>query len=231
MRRCFTIDDIEFEKRLTSALYRAAELDYTDTQDETLEHSVLPSLRFQRRMRGLVKSPTRYVKNQRRPIYIRVLRTAAAVLIIFTMTLGAAMAVSPTVRAAVVDFVRSWFEDRTEYKTTPGLLERDWTFGYIPEGFELEAEMENELQVFRVYSNINSERIFIDIGAGQGFIDNEHSVFYQLTINSSLVDVYESISEEYYNIIVIYDDFSGSIINIISSIDIDEIIKIAENIS
>jgi hypothetical protein len=225
------IDDTEFESRLTAALNKAAELDYMNMPaDEELEQIIQPSAKFQRRMRALFKNPSAYVKNQRRPLYMRILRTAAVFFITFTVILGAAMAVSPKVRAAVVDFVRSWFEDRTEYNTRPGIVISGWTFGYIPDGFDLVANTSDEFQIVRVFRNERSETIFINIRTGSGIIDNEHSTFYQTTINGRIADIYDGNAAEDDNIIVLYDDSSGTIMTLTSSIVIDELIKIAENI-
>ena len=56
------------------------------------------------------------------------------------------------------------------------------------------------------------------------------SVYYQTTVNGSIADIYESIDPSYPNTIVIYDDTSGSLITIISEIEISELIKIGESI-
>ena len=118
------ISDAEFDILLTKAIYRAAKLDYCAAPtDDELDEIIHPSLRFRRRLKAMLSNHGRYIRSYRRPIYLRVLRTAAIFLIAFTVLLGAAMAVSPTVRAAVTDFVRSWFEDRTIYQTS----DTNWT--------------------------------------------------------------------------------------------------------
>jgi len=100
----------EFDKLLTASLYRAVELDYADMPSAAeLDKIVQPSENFERKMKAVLQNPKKSVKNRQRPIYYKILRTAAAVLITFTVLLGTAMAVSPTVRAAVIDFVRTWF--------------------------------------------------------------------------------------------------------------------------
>jgi hypothetical protein len=225
------IDDASFDKLLTVALYRAAELDYGDIpSDDELDLTIEPSQRFQRKMRDLLRNPNRHIRSQRRPLYLKVMRYAAAIFIAFTLLLGTAMAASPTVRAAVVNFVRTWFEDRTEYQIPGSELHREWAFGYIPDGFELIEEARNELQQFYVYQNTNSTNIFITISSGRQSVDNEHSDFYQMTINGNAVDVYESNDPQYHSIIVMHDEMYGVFITLNSEIDISELIKIAENI-
>ena len=222
----------DFDIKLTAALYRAAELDYVMPPDDTLTRIIQPSQRFRRKINTLLRrasiSPKR---NQRKPIYLRALRTAAAILLVLTMMLGVAMTVSPTVRAVVIDFVRSWFSDRTLYQTSDGPIGDGWTIGYIPKGFELVGEIHHDIQLTHIYENETAEVIFIDISTGQGIVDNEHSVFSQVIINGHKADVYEGISQDDNNIIVMYDDTAGVIITLSSVFDINELIKIVENIS
>jgi hypothetical protein len=225
------ISDAEFDILLTKAIYRAAKLDYCAAPtDDELDEIIHPSLRFRRRLKAMLSNHGRYIRSYRRPIYLRVLRTAAIFLIAFTVLLGAAMAVSPTVRAAVTDFVRSWFEDRTIYQTSGHELDREWVFEYIPEGFELSDRIINEIKQFSVYQDSNGVYIFIIISSGKQTIDNEHSDFYQTRINGKAADIYESNVRAYPNTVLVYDDRSDVFITLVSEIDIDEIIKIAEHI-
>ena len=227
-----TINDDKFEKLLTAALYRAGELDSAEMpSDGELEHLIQPSLRFRIRMKSLLRNPNRYLRNQRRPVYMRVLRTAASAIIILAMLLGAAMAVSPTVRAMVIDFVRSWLPDRTVYEVPIQALDSQWSFGYIPEGFELLLHQDDETGSVRVYQNINAVTINIIISHGKQVIDNEHAEYYQTIINDRFTDVYESSNPDYPSAVMIHDRTSGVLISIISEISINELLKIVENIN
>ena len=224
-------NDAEFDKLLTSALYRAAELDYIDSlSDEELEREVQPSPRFKRRMGALLRNPNRYARAQRRPLYLKVLRSAAAVFVAITVLFSGAMAVSPTVRAAVVNFVRTWFEDRTVYETPARDMHQDWTIGYIPQGFVLVEEEYNEFRFFNVYQDNDGNLIYITISSGKLIVDNEHSEFYEIIINGNATDVYESNDPEYPSIVIVHDETSGVFITLIAEIDAGELIRIAENI-
>ena len=224
-------NDAEFDKLLTTALFRAAELDYVDSlSDEELEQKVQPSSRFKRRMDALLRNPNRYVRNQRRPLYLKVLRSAAAVFIAITVVFSGAMAVSPTVRAAVVNFVRTWFEDRTVYEIPSHELDNGWTVGYIPDGFELIEELDLGLQLILFFEDNDSATIFIQFSTGKQIVDNEHSVFYEITVNGNPTDIYESNDVEHPSIIVMHEEKAGVFVTIISKIDVRELIRIAENI-
>jgi len=225
------VGDTSFDKLLTAALYRAAELDYGDAMsDEEIDLAVQPSQRFQRKMRTLLRNPIRYKRNQHRPLYMKAMRSAAAVFIAVTILFGAAMAASPTVRAAVVSFVRTWLEDRTTYQVPDRDIHGDWTVGYIPEGFLLIDEEDAETHVLLVYQNNDSVSISIIISSGKKVVDNEHSVFYETTINGNAADIYESNDPLYPNMVVIHFETFGVIISLVSDIDVSELIRIAENI-
>jgi len=163
-------------------------------------------------------------------MYKKIMRVAASFLIAITFLFGVTMAVSPTARAAVVNFVRTWFEDRTIYHVPPQNLNRDWSFGYIPDGFELVEEINDEHQKIFIWEDENLLPIYIIITTGDATIDNEHYNFYTITINGNIADVYESIDDEYPSMIAIHDKQNGVIIILWAYLDVNEVIKIAENI-
>jgi hypothetical protein len=224
--------DAEFEVLFAAAVNRAAELDYAEMpSDDEIDIFVQPSAQAQRKMKALLNGPNRYVRSLHRPIYLKAMRFAASFLITLMVLLGATMAVSPTVRAAVVDFVRSWFEDRTVYETPDRDLYSEWEFRYIPEGFELTDKFRTELHILYVYQDETASLLTITVSGEKQVVDNEHSEFYQATINGRLSDIYESNNPQYPSMIIIYDESSGLFITLVSVLDIAELIIIAENIN
>jgi len=228
------IDEARFESLLKAALQRAVELDIEEMpSDEELDEIIKPSPRFERRMRALLRNPHSYIKNQKRPVYLRILRHVAAVVIAVTTLFGATMVISPQARATVIEFVSSWSDGRTVYRTSNNTARGDWTIGYIPAGFKLQLEEDDELSLFYYYEHENDDlvRIFINIGGGSLMVGNENTTFYQTVINGRTADIYESNDVLYPSIIVIFDSATEDIICIISELDINELIKIAENIN
>ena len=92
------------------------------------------------RMR-LLADPFGWAKRMARPVWKRAARTAACVLLACLVTLGGLMAVSPTVRAAVLGWLHQVQEDlvtfinpeRTAAEDAPG----GWRLSEVPEGFVL----------------------------------------------------------------------------------------------
>jgi len=227
-------NDVKFDRLLTAALYRAAEIDYGDIpSDEELEQILHISPRYKSKMKLLFNKRKNAAQKQKRPIIAKIMQTAAVILVTFSILLGTLMAVSPTVRAMVVDFVRSWLEDRTEYYTPSQNFDpnKEWVFEYIPEGFELIDSYKTDLHLFNVYKNPEDTLLMIFISDGKQIIDNEHSIFSQSELeNGNLIDIYESNDPDYPNNIVIFDASANLLITITSEVSIDELIKIAENI-
>ena len=222
------IDDAIFDTLLTAALYRASELEMPSDMD--LEQMIQPSRSFQRKMSSLLRNPKRYTRNLRRTFPIKFMRATAAVFLMCTLLFGAVMAVSPTVRATVVEFVMSWFEDRTEYRVSSQEAILNRALGYMPDGFELIVFHENEAESIRIYQNEDAALISIIATGGKQVVDNEHSDYYQTTVRDRVTDVYASNDPQYPNIIVIYDDTYGHIFTITSEIELNELLKIAENL-
>jgi hypothetical protein len=226
------IDDALFDELLTAALYRASELDNTTMpSDDELNNIIEPTAKFQHKMNKLINNPYKYVRNkQRTPLY-NIMRGAAAFFIAFTLLFGTTMAVSPTVRAVVIDFVRSWLTDRTEYWVPEKDVDNEWTFGYIPDGFKLIAEQINEAVIMQIYQRDEDLMyLTITISSGRQIIDNEHSDYYQTIINGRIADIYESNNPLYPSIIVMYEIVTNKLITLTSDLNLSELIKIAENI-
>ena len=224
--------DAEFEVLLAAAVNRAAELDYAEIpSDDEIDKFIQPSAQAQQKMKALLRDPNRYVRSLHRPIYLKAMRFAASFLMTLLVLLGATMAVSPTARAAVVDFVRSWFEDRTVYETPDRDLHSEWGFGYIPEGFELIDKFQTEVHILYIYQDETASLLTITVSREKQVVDNEHSEFYQVTINERLSDIYESNDPLYPSMIIIYDESSGLFVTLVSDLDITELIMIAESIN
>jgi len=225
------MDNANFDKLLTDALYRAAELEYMEKPtNDVLDKKNQPSKQFKKKITIMLRNPQSYIRNLKRPVYLRVIRAAAVVLIAFTVLFGTTMAVSPTVRAAVVAFVRTWFEDRTIYQIPDRELNEGLTFGYIPEGFVLVEEIDLDLQLIYVFQDIDSTIIYITVSSGSLTIDNEDSFYYRTTINGFPAEVYESTDDEKPSVLVVHKENTGIFITLVSKINTSELIKIAENI-
>ena len=100
------------------------------------------SLDYRRWRTRLLADPFAWAKNRLRPLWIRALRTAACILLACSLTLGALMVASPTVRAAVLNWLREISGNLITYSTdqpaeTETLPSR-WRITWLPEGWTLQ---------------------------------------------------------------------------------------------
>lgn len=102
------------------------------------------SPRYLRERMRLLADPWNWVKRRARPMWKRVARNVACVLLACTVALGGLMAVSPTVRAAVVGWFRETFMGYTYYTgPAPDKIEAEertpaWHPTWLPEGWDLD---------------------------------------------------------------------------------------------
>ena len=127
-----------------------------------------PSARHDREIRSMLADPTRWVRRWTRPVWKSALQRVAVILLVFTLSLGSLMAVSPTVRAAVVRWVTEWYEDQVIYRYSGEMFTGkmpQYEITALPEGYiEDESEREDDSNyVFRAYRNAELQKtIYFD---------------------------------------------------------------------
>jgi hypothetical protein len=227
------MEDKVFDERLRAAIYRAAESDYMIDETESASSKIIDlSPRMKRSMRKMLTNPKRFVRDYHRPAYLRVLRMTAMIVVMFSLTLGAVMAVSPTVRAAIVRSVRSWYGDHVEY-TIRSEGDNDWVvqLGYIPKEMLLDVQSNASSQSIVMYENSESVQLFIIVAwDGTVAINNEDVTITEQYINGNKAEIYHSLEVFHPNLVLLYYEKENVIVSISSTIEIEELIRIAENI-
>ena len=117
------------------------------------------SARHRRQMRAMLKDPVRWARERGKPVWKRVLQTAAVILLMLSLGLGSVMLASPTARATIVRWVTEWYETHIVFRyageDAQGEMSQ-YELGELPEGF---VE--------------NPERQFIGAGMTSYFYENE----------------------------------------------------------
>ena len=89
-------------------------------KDCETENSVVPSFnpspRYQRSLVAMIADPLKWTRKRATPLWKKILQKVAIVLIVFSLSLGSLMAVSPNIRAAVVNWVTEWYETHITYR-------------------------------------------------------------------------------------------------------------------
>lgn len=101
------------------------------------------SPRYCRQRMRMLADPFGWAKRQGRSPWVRAARNAACVLLACTVALGALMAASPAVRAAVLGWLREFGGDTVTYSSPycPAPADagpQDWRLTWLPEGYTLQ---------------------------------------------------------------------------------------------
>lgn len=172
------------------------------------------SERFERNMARLRADPKGYLrrlKRASRPLWRKVLSTAAAALVVLSLSLGAVMTVSPTARAWVQKVVVQWLEEYVgfQFRGDGAQSEGIWRPTWVPEGFhEVSAEYwDNYGRI--VFENQYGTKIFFDyrpvVNENQLNIDSEHSDYYETIISDKKTAVFVA-NEDGKNTFLIWTD-------------------------
>ena len=175
---------------------------------------------FQKQMTAMLKDPTGWAKRRKRPIWMRFLQTAASIILICSLSLGALMAVSPTVRAAVVNWVVELYETYVVYRFSekpdedqllamPAYRIMALPNGYSETGDLLELPNDTEIR----YISESGEAIrFEYMRMHQGrtlMVNTENMVVTDITINECPGQLYISTIPEQSSAVIWNDEASG----------------------
>ena len=106
--------DQELDTLMRRVLLDSLKLDAESTASGDLAFE--PTARYQRQMAAMLSDPLKWERRWARPLWKNVVQKAAVILLVFSLSLGSLMAVSPTVRAAVVRWVTEWYETHIVYR-------------------------------------------------------------------------------------------------------------------
>lgn len=148
------------EKELDAFMSKVL-LDAIAFDEDRLEEKIpyAASARHRRQMRAMLKDPVRWARERGKPVWKRVLQTAAVILLMLSLGLGSVMLASPTARATIVRWVTEWYETHIVFRYAGEDAQGEtsqYEPGELPEGF---VE--------------NPERQFIGAGMTSHFYENE----------------------------------------------------------
>ncbi len=106
--------DQELDRMMQHVLLDAVKRDCEGETDDI--PSFKPSPRYQRQMAAMLADPLKWARKRARPVWKKAIQKVAVILLVFSLSLGSLMAVSPTVRAAVVRWVTEWYETHIIYR-------------------------------------------------------------------------------------------------------------------
>ncbi len=101
---------------LREALLEANLRQYAAAMEQAAKPEFSP--RYRKSCMRMLSAPNDWARRFARPLWKKTLQTAACILLAFTLALGALMGISPTVRAAVLNWFRELTGETIVYQTT-----------------------------------------------------------------------------------------------------------------
>ena len=182
MKQDWTFDRLLKQGLLLAAAKDAEELD----QDAEVEFSP----KYQKFRKEFLKDPFRCARRKKRPVWKKVLQTAACLLLAAALGLAALLAVSPEARAGLLQWVRTIGDTSVSYdfyaEPTDQVPPR-YEIGALPEGY---VEIENNAipkSRLVIYQNEEGQRItfqymYMEEGVGLG-IETENVEMTEIEVN------------------------------------------------
>ena len=170
--------DRELDRMMQHVLLDAIKRDYEKETDDV--PAFKPTPRYQRQMAAMVKDPLKWERRRARPLWKNVAQKIAVILLVFSLSLGSLMAVSPTVRAAVVRWVTEWYETHVVYRFSGEQIADEmpqYEVTDLPEGYAETERVEWPSYVSIIYQKVNDENapwiylqyIYMQQGASSNF--------------------------------------------------------------
>lgn len=232
--------DRELDRMMQHVLLDAIKRDCEKETDDV--PAFKPTLRYQRQMAAMLSDPLKWAQKRARPLWKNVAQKIAVILLVFSLSLGSLMAVSPTVRAAVVRWVTEWYETHVVYRhlgvPVTGEIPQ-YTITDLPDGYVEDSEQNISEDDFacKVYYNAESDRsIYFDYaymqqGTAWTYV-TEDAENIAVTVNGLegemfLTDDWENTR----NTITWFDPQTNIQFSLNANVSQDDILHIAESVS
>ena len=201
-----------------------------------------PTPRYQRQMAEMVKDPLKWERRRARPLWKNVAQKAAVILLVFSLSLGSLMAVSPTVRAAVVRWVTEWYETHVVYRFSGEQLSGEmpqYEITDLPEGYVEDERVDWPTYISIINRKANDENapwIYLRyVYMQQGTVNNigtEGADIIPVTVNGIEGQLYLARNPDESDSTITWIDPDKNIAFVVdAALDADSILHIAESVS
>lgn len=150
--------DRELDRMMQHVLLDAIKRDCEKETDDV--PAFKPTHHYQRQIAAMLSDPLKWAQKRARPLWKNVAQKIAVILLVFSLSLGSLMAVSPTVRAAVVRWVTEWYETHVVYRFSGEQIADEmpqYEVTDLPEGYAETERVEWPSYVSIIYQNVNDE--------------------------------------------------------------------------
>lgn len=231
------MSNIEDNRLIQNILLDAAAEEYAAELASTEEITTSPH--FQRQMKKMLANPNSWAKQRKRPLWKQCLSRVAMLLLVCSLTLGAMMVVSPTVRATVIDWVIEWYETHISYRFF-GKSNSDEMPSYdivkLPSGYKKVDEIREIIDSVSVlYENEKHDTIYFKYSRMRDGIvldiSTENMEIYEINVNNCYGNFYLSTDPQQSNTLVWFNEQEEIKFIIDGFCDKDELLEMARSIS
>lgn len=199
---------------IKGVLLEAISRDFSEELSNNKEVSVSP--RFKRQMMAMMNNPNKWAERHKRDYRRRFVKVVATIVLTCSLPFGVLTVASPTVRAAVIDWVVEWYESSIIYKffgesdsTKLPLYEViDLPFDYTRIG--IPQELPNNTEI--IYENSDGEILrfeYMRVEEGSAIIiDAENMEVTEIGVNGCPGHLYISVDPEQSNCIKLFIDWA-----------------------
>ena len=156
--------DRELDRMMQHVLLDAIKRDCEKETDDV--PAFKPTRHYQRQIAAMLSDPLKWAQKRARPLWKNVAQKIAVILLVFSLSLGSLMAVSPTVRAAVVRWVTEWYETHIVYRYSGEQITGEmpqYEITDLPEGYIEDERVNWPSYVSVVYQNKDTGKtIYLD---------------------------------------------------------------------
>ena len=232
--------DRELDRMMQHVLLDAIKRDCEKETDDV--PAFKPTCHYQRQIAAMLSDPLKWARKRARPIWKSALQKVAMILLVFSLSLGSLMAVSPTVRAAVVRWITEWYETHVVYRFSGEQITDEmpqYEVTDLPEGYAEIERVEWPSYVSIIYQNVNDENaswiylqyIYMQQGASGNFgIENADII--PVTVNGLEGQLYLNRDAEGADSTITWIIPDENILFAVSAaLNTDDILHIAESVS
>lgn len=227
--------DQELDSLMRRVLMDAIRKDEEDAIDKA--DPFIPSRKHQRQMKEMLADPLKWMRNKTKPVWKQLVQKIAVVLLIASVSLGGMVAVSPTVRAAVIRWVTEWYETHIVYffsgdANSEELLK--YEIANIPEPFVETDRIENLSSVSIFYEDNCGGVICFDyfyMHQGAALIVTTDDNVIAIDVNGNQGQLFLPTETKNTTTIVWFDSLSNVQFTIDSTLNREVVIDMAESVS
>lgn len=154
--------DQELEQLMRRVLLDAAAENESKIGHEQEFHA---SNQYQREIQKMLRDPLSWAKRRSLPVWKRTVQRVAAVFLAVFIGLGGAMVISPTVRAAVINWITEWYETHIVYRYSGEDIQGEmpqYGITALPDGYQETSRDVGPASVSIVYENEDYDLICLD---------------------------------------------------------------------